>query len=232
MSLSSSQISYPFSITDLKVHFVRGQMINSKSNFIIFKVMACFRSRKKERDRMQPLSENSHNPLGQLSKSSRWLLTPSEIHGPHLFTTLWTRVSKGRTHGTRATCVAWFPTKGTEAPSSSTNLTSGRESKQTPSGTRETLHQAGECIFEWVWIPFKLSGARRTLHLAGNYTFEWVWIPFNLGGSRETPPPSWGVHLRMGLNPIQAKWRAWNSPLGWGMHLRMGLNPIQAKWSA
>jgi len=52
--------------------------------------------------------------------------------------------------GTLATCVAWFPTNGTEAPSSLTNLTSGRESKQAPSEARETLHPAGEYIFEWV----------------------------------------------------------------------------------
>ena len=100
-----------------------------------------------------------------VSTRLRWVLTLLELN--HIIATLWAHVSKGRTHGTRATCVGWFPTKGTEAPSSSTNLTSGRESKQAPSGAREALHPAGECIFEWVWIPFKLNGARETLHPAG-----------------------------------------------------------------
>ena len=63
---------------------------------------------------MQPLLENSHNPLVPLSTNH--LLTPSEFKNHIIIETLWTHVSKGWTHGTRATCVAWFPTKGTDAP--------------------------------------------------------------------------------------------------------------------
>ena len=91
------------------------------------------------------MPENSNNLLVQLSTNH--LLTPSEFMN-HIIETLWTHVSKGWTRGARATCVVWFPTNGREAPISSTNLTSGRESEQALSGTRKTLHPAGECIFE------------------------------------------------------------------------------------
>ena len=185
MSLSLPPISYPFSMTDIKRRFLSRSNVKCYKLFN-FKDTTCFRSRAKERDSMQPLLENSHNPLVQLSTNHlRWVLTQSEFMN-HIIATLWTHVSKGWTHGTRATCVAWFPTNGTEAPSSSTNLTSGRESKQALSGTRETLHPAGECIFEWVWIPFNLSGACETLKFAGERIVEWVWIPFTLSGAHET----------------------------------------------
>ena len=158
---------------------------------------------------MQPLLENSHNPPGRLSTNHlRWILTPSEFLN-HIITTLWTHVSKGWTHGTRATCVAWFPTKGTEAPSSLTNLSLG---------------------------TWKLTSTK--------------W-------SARNSPPSWGIHLCLGLNPIEAKWSEWNSPPSWELHLpecrvwipfnliaarkqslaswrthiRMGLNPVQFTWS-
>ena len=126
---------------------------------------------------VQPLLK----PLGRLSTNHLWLiLTPSESLN-HIITTLWTPISKGWTHGTRATCVAWFLTKGTEAPSSSTNLSLG---------------------------TWKLTSTK--------------W-------SARNSPPSLGIHLQMGLNPIEAKWSARNSPPSWGIHLQMGLNPVEFK---
>ena len=56
-------------------------------------------------------------------------------------------------------------------------LASGRESKQAPSGARETLHPAGKYIFVWVWIPLNSSGASETLHSADKCMFEWFLNP-------------------------------------------------------
>ena len=64
--------------------------------------------------------------------------------------------------------------------------------------------------FEWVWIPFNLSGECKTHYSAGECIFEWVWIPFTLSGAHESVHwPSWKLHIRMGLNPVQFKCRVW-----------------------
>ena len=129
---------------------------------------------------MQLLLENSHNPLGKLSTNHlRWILTPSEFLN-YIIATLWTHFSKLWTHGTRATCVAWFPTKGTEAPSSSTNLSLG---------------------------TWKLTSTK--------------W-------SAQNSPPSWGIYLCLGLNPIEFKQSLWNSSLSWQMHVRM---VFESRWN-
>ena len=57
-----------------KVHFFRGQMLRSESNFL----GTCFHARAKERDSMQPLLENSHDPLGQLSTKCTYRLVCDE----------------------------------------------------------------------------------------------------------------------------------------------------------
>ena len=169
----------------LKVRFFRGQMVSYTSNlFLLVKSNVILSTRKIAWQYMQPLLENSHNPPGRLSTNHlRWILTPSEFLN-HIITTLWTHVSKGWTHGTRATCVAWFPTNGTEAPSSLTNLSLG---------------------------TWKLTSTK--------------W-------SARNSPPSWGIHLCLVLNPIEARWSEWNSPPSWELHLPMpGLNPVQLKLS-
>ena len=148
---------------------------------------------------MQPLLANSHNPLGQLSTNHlRWILTPSEFLN-HIITTLWTHVSKGWTHGTRAICVAWFPTKSTEAPSSLTNLS----------------------LETWKLTSTKWSVANsppsRGIHLQMGLN------PAQVMFGEWKSPLRWKIYPRIGLNPVQlitCKRSKWNSPPSWKLHLR------------
>ena len=96
-------------------------------------------------------------------------------------------------------------------------LASGRESRQAPSGACETLHPAGEYIFQWVWITFKLS---ENLHPAGNCPFEWVWIPFKLSGARKTLQPA-GITSSNWFESrwFNFKWNVRNYPLSQRTHL-------------
>ena len=133
-------------------------------------------------------------------KSSAMNTDPVRIPEPHYqVVTLWTHVSKGWTHGTRATCVAWFPTNGTEAPSSLTNLSLGTwKLTSTKWSVRNSPPSWGvqmglkPLYVMWnTWnspltlmklrLPmglnlFNLSGACKTLHSGGEFIFQWVWI--------------------------------------------------------
>ena len=107
---------------------------------------------------MQPLLENSHNPLVPLSTNH--LLTLSEFMNHIIIKTLWTRVSKGWTHGTRATCAAWFPTNGTDAPIHRPTI---------PRDVKVDKHQVERAKLS---TQFNLSGVCETLELAGECIFD------------------------------------------------------------
>ena len=115
-------------------------------------------------------------------KSSAMNTDPVRIPEPlYQVVTLWTHVSKGWTHGTRVTCVAWFPTNGTEAPSSLTNLslgtwklTSTKWSARNSPPSWGIRHPMGLNPLHVMWSVWNSPLPWWKLHL------QWVWILFHL----------------------------------------------------
>ena len=124
ISLSLPPVCYPFSILDMKRAFPsRANPKLISSSFL--KQSVSPRCERVWRYATPAWKQPQSSGLVEY-KSSAMNTDPVRIPEPHYqVVTLWTHVSKGWTHGTRATCVAWFPTNGTEAPSSLTNLSLG-----------------------------------------------------------------------------------------------------------